>query len=194
MTINDFLKSKNLTKYRLAKMCGLPYGTLNDICIGKTNIEKCSGETLIKIADALSVPVDALLRGEAPQEQPEQKAPEPAAPPGLKELSEKIAPVAKKYKLKNVYVFGSYARNEACPESGVDLLIDREGSSVRSASGLGALYDELTESTGKEIFLVTLQSLKQSSTVKNNSEFIMNVLKEIVKIYGKKGYTYTETD
>lgn len=173
MTVNDYLKKNNMTKYRLAKKCNLPYGTLNDICIGKTDITKCSGETLLKIANALNVSVDDLLG---------KKTLVPSI--GLRRISEKIIPVAEKYKLKSVYIFGSYARNEEKENSDVDILIDREGSDVRGMFAMSALYNDLKESIGKDIDLVTLQSLNQASTLKNNPDFIINVIRERIKIYG----------
>lgn len=42
-------------------MAGLPYGTLNDIIRCKTDIAKCTGETLLKIANVLGCTVDDLL-------------------------------------------------------------------------------------------------------------------------------------
>ncbi len=173
MTISDYLKPTNTTKYKLARMCDLPYGTLNDICIGKTDITKCSGETLLKIAGALEVTVDDLLKGETIPLSND-----------LKVLSERIGPVAEKYKLRSVYVFGSYARGEARENSDVDILIDREGSDLHGIFAMSALYNELKDSVGKEIDLVTLQSLKQASTMKNNSDFIINIIRDRVRIYG----------
>ena len=61
MSINRILTEKNMTKYRLAKISGVPHTTLNDICNGKTSIEKCSGETLYKLSKALEVSMDYLL-------------------------------------------------------------------------------------------------------------------------------------
>lgn len=62
MTVNAMLNQKNMTKYRLAKESGLPHATISDICSGKTQIEKCSGETLYRIAKVLSVSIEDLLR------------------------------------------------------------------------------------------------------------------------------------
>lgn len=64
MNINEILTSSGMTKYRLAKLSGIPYATLNDICSGKTRIEKCSGETLYKLAKALSVSMETLIESE----------------------------------------------------------------------------------------------------------------------------------
>ena len=40
MIIDSLLKKKNMTKYRLAVEAGIPHATLNDICSGKTKLEK----------------------------------------------------------------------------------------------------------------------------------------------------------
>ena len=64
MNINEILTLNGMTKYRLAKLSGIPYATLNDICSGKTRIEKCSGETLYKLAKALSVSMETLIESE----------------------------------------------------------------------------------------------------------------------------------
>lgn len=70
MTINAMLDQQNMTKYRLAKESGIPHATISDICSGKAQIEKCSAETLYKIAKVLSVSIEDLIRDrmEAPQE------------------------------------------------------------------------------------------------------------------------------
>ncbi len=70
MTINAILNQQNMTKYRLAKESGIPHATISDICSGKAQIEKCSAETLYKIAKVLSVSIEDLIRDrmEAPQE------------------------------------------------------------------------------------------------------------------------------
>ncbi len=60
MIIDDLLKKKNLTKYRLAVEAGIPHATLNDICSGKTRLEKCSAETVYKLAKSLSVSMELL--------------------------------------------------------------------------------------------------------------------------------------
>ncbi len=61
MTIREMLKNKNMTVYRLAKDSGLPYATVNDICSGKAQLEKCSAETVYKIAHTLNISMEDLL-------------------------------------------------------------------------------------------------------------------------------------
>ncbi len=61
MTIKDVLKNKKISMYRLAKQSDVPYTTINDLCSGKTSPEKCSAETIYKIARALEIPMEDLL-------------------------------------------------------------------------------------------------------------------------------------
>ena len=55
MTIKDMLNKKRISVYRLSKTSGVPYATVNDICNGKTRLEKCSAETIYRLAQALDV-------------------------------------------------------------------------------------------------------------------------------------------
>ena len=43
----------------------------------------------------------------------------------IEEIKEKAIPIAKKYGVKTLWLFGSYARGEADSESDVDFIIDR---------------------------------------------------------------------
>lgn len=61
MTISEVLAKQNMSVYRLAKKSEIPYSTVNDICNGKTQLEKCSAETVYRIAHALRVPMEELL-------------------------------------------------------------------------------------------------------------------------------------
>lgn len=60
MIIDDLLKQMHMTKYRLAKQTGIPHATLSDICTGKTKLERCSAETVYKLAKALGVTMELL--------------------------------------------------------------------------------------------------------------------------------------
>ncbi|MCH3960605.1 MAG: helix-turn-helix transcriptional regulator [Solobacterium sp.] len=61
MMIDDLMKKKKMTKYRLAKDTGLPYTTVNDICSGKAHLEKCSAETIYKLSKVLNISMEALI-------------------------------------------------------------------------------------------------------------------------------------
>lgn len=59
--MNQLLEEKGITKYRLSKESGIPYTTISDICTGKTNLEKCSGETLYHISKVLKMTIEELI-------------------------------------------------------------------------------------------------------------------------------------
>jgi len=101
----------------------------------------------------------------------------------LEELKNRIAPVAEKYHLRAVYLFGSYARNEATDDSDVDVLIDRTDSIVKSAFDMGGLYNDLCESIEKEVDLVTTYALTQDSTQDRTPWFTENVMRDRVLIF-----------
>ena len=100
----------------------------------------------------------------------------------LDELKKRIIPIAQKYNLRAVYLFGSYARNEATEQSDVDILIDRTGSKIRGMFDMGALYEDLSASIGREIDLVTTQTLQQQSTQQRVPHFVTNLEAERVRI------------
>ncbi len=61
MSLNEALAQKNITKYKLWKESGVPQATISDICTGKTKIEKCSAETIYRIAKVLNVSMESLI-------------------------------------------------------------------------------------------------------------------------------------
>ena len=67
MIVNDPMEQYGMTKYRLSQDTHIPYMTINDICNGKTSLEKCNAETVYRIAKAFNVTVEELL--EAAKEQ-----------------------------------------------------------------------------------------------------------------------------
>ena len=61
MLITELMKEKNITKYRLSKNSGIPYTTINDICNGRAQLEKCSAETIYYISKELGVSMESLI-------------------------------------------------------------------------------------------------------------------------------------
>ena len=61
MNINEIMQEKQLSKYRVSKNSGIPYMTLNDICSGKTRLDKCSADTVYKLSKELGVTMEELL-------------------------------------------------------------------------------------------------------------------------------------
>jgi predicted nucleotidyltransferase len=104
----------------------------------------------------------------------------------IEQLKEKIAPIARKYNLAAVYIFGSYARGEATDDSDVDVLIDRTGTNLIGLFKLGGLYNDLNEAIKKPIDLLTTDVLEEKSAIKRTPWLIENLHKERMKIYEKE--------
>lgn len=100
----------------------------------------------------------------------------------IEDLRQRIIPIAERYELQAVYLFGSYARDEATDSSDVDILIDRDRSKIRGMFDMGGLYADLRNEIGKEIDLVTIQTLEQTSTLERTPLFVKNVKKEMRRI------------
>ena len=78
----------------------------------------------------------------------------------IEEIAEKVRPIAERYGLGKVYVFGSYARGEATEDSDIDLLVDAE--KIKGMFALGGLYSDLEEAFDKKIDMVTFGQIEQS--------------------------------
>ena len=93
-----------------------------------------------------------------------------------------ILPTVKKYGFNRVYLFGSYARNEASEESDVDLLV--EGGGIETFSDYYTALTELAEAMGKPIDLVMKKTLEQDRS-RAGVRFKNHVEQEKVLIYEK---------
>lgn len=100
----------------------------------------------------------------------------------IEEITRRVTPVAKKYKLAAVYLFGSYARGEATAESDVDLLIDLTGSVIRGLNFVN-LFQDLEDALGVSIDVVTVDSLQIPTTRRGQLHFREAVQRERRIIY-----------
>lgn len=99
------------------------------------------------------------------------------------QIREIVAPIAARFHLNAVYLFGSYARGEARADSDIDLLVDLSGTDIKSLLSLGRVYCALEDALGKKIDLITLSSLEQESFRASDILFRRNLQKERVTLY-----------
>jgi hypothetical protein len=163
----DALSDSGMSMYSLSKQTGLPYTTINRLVNEKLSINNCNAGAVFKIASALGVQMEVLMKGECVYT--------------LDEIAERIAPVAKKYNILKVYIFGSYARGEANPDSDVDLMI--EVGNLRGLEVIGAL-EEFKNALNKPVDLITTRSLTQERAQKYSKVFIDNLENDRRLIYG----------
>jgi predicted nucleotidyltransferase len=94
----------------------------------------------------------------------------------IEEIKNVVAPIAQKYDVERVYLFGSYARGEANSTSNLDFIIDK--GKLRGLMMAGMLGD-LQENFSKNVDLITSSSIAQNSCL----SFNQNIEKELVVIY-----------
>lgn len=96
----------------------------------------------------------------------------------IDEIRSALAEICKDSSVNRIWLFGSYARNEADLESDVDLIIDLDR----------ALDIEIFDSIdGVKIDLLTLKSFdrKRDSDLRFNKNFVSRVDKERILVYEK---------
>ncbi len=91
----------------------------------------------------------------------------------LNEIRAIAAPIAEKYGVAAMYLFGSYARGEATPRSDLDFRIER--GRLRSLFELGAMHSDLSDQFQKELDLLTSQDI--------DPDFLANIQPEEVLLY-----------
>ena len=95
----------------------------------------------------------------------------------LRQLEDIISPIARRFGVEKVSVFGSYSRGEADDQSDVDLLIEKGG--LRSLFQISGFRLELEDALRLPVDLVTTES--------SDREFLDRIAKESVVLYGKQG-------
>ena len=101
----------------------------------------------------------------------------------VQEIQSRVAPVAEKYGIKAVFLFGSYAKGTATEKSDIDLLVDTSGTTLRSLLSLGALYNDLETALEKKVDLITVRALEQQARMPSEAAFRETVMKERVPLY-----------
>ena len=98
----------------------------------------------------------------------------------LDEIIKKVNPIALKYGIERIYLFGSYARGEATADSDLDFRID--APTIKSLFQLGALYTAFEDAFDKKLDLVMTSSLKY-----NKDKLFLNNMRKDEKIVYEAG-------
>lgn len=77
----------------------------------------------------------------------------------IEEITEKISPILREYKIKKASIFGSVSRGEDTPESDVDLLVELDKSFKIGIYEFIGLKYTLEDTLGKKVDLLTEDSL-----------------------------------
>jgi predicted nucleotidyltransferase len=93
----------------------------------------------------------------------------------VEELRRIVKPLAEKYGVDRIYLFGSMARGDGDDNSDYDFCI--ESAKMRSLLELSGFFRELKEAIGAEIDIVEKEALK--------GEFLNAVISEGIELYAQ---------
>ena len=93
----------------------------------------------------------------------------------IEELVSIVKPIAEEYGVSKVYIFGSVARGDDNEDSDYDFCIEK--GKIRGLIKLAGFFQDLRDSVGHEIYLVTTTALEP--------EFLRTVMTEGVLIYAQ---------
>ncbi len=95
----------------------------------------------------------------------------------IEKITAIVKPLAQKYHVKEVYLFGSYARGEADENSDLDFLV--YGGEGFKLTQIFAFGEELREILQKRVDVFEISEINQ------DSEFYKTLMKEKVLVAGK---------
>jgi len=93
----------------------------------------------------------------------------------IEEIKTIVEPIARKYGVARVYLFGSYARGDVTENSDVDLRVDK--GSLKGMFALCGLYTEIEEALQMKVDVLTTGSLED--------DFLRKIQKEEVLLYAE---------
>lgn len=83
----------------------------------------------------------------------------------IKDIENLVKPIAEKYKVKEIYLFGSYARGEANASSDLDFLV--YGGEKFKLTMIFSLAEELHEVLKKDIDVFEINEINKDSNFYN---------------------------
>ena len=96
------------------------------------------------------------------------------------EIRLRLSSIFEKYHVRQAFLFGSYARGEATPESDVDIRIDCANNPLlKTLFRITGFRQQLEDALGKDVDLLTMLPSKKYDPV-----FYQNVLGSITKPVG----------
>ena len=110
----------------------------------------------------------------------------------MNDIKERVKPIAERYEIPVIYVFGSYARDEAKESSDIDFLVGTTGLPEKYRwSVYSDFFDELKEAVEHEIDLVELEAFEQPIDSEYQKEFYDTMMKEKVKVFEREKQRYS---
>ena len=103
----------------------------------------------------------------------------------IDELKKIIVPIAEKYQLAQVFLFGSFARGDYNEESDIDIRIEK--GNLVGMFALCGFYTELEEALERKVNVLTASNLSE--------EFLASIKKDEIVLYVRQpGYDDFQAD
>jgi predicted nucleotidyltransferase len=100
----------------------------------------------------------------------------PATPYTIEKIREIVSPIARRFGVDHLWLFGSYARGDFTPDSDLDFRLDK--GAIRGYFQLGGFHNALVDALGMKIDLVETDSLED--------EFLDRIVEDEVIIYERQ--------
>lgn len=91
----------------------------------------------------------------------------------IDELKDIITPIAQKYQIAQVYLFGSFARGDYNEQSDIDIRIEK--GKMKGLFALCGFYTEVSEALNRKVDVLTTGSL--------SDDFLDSIRKDEVMLY-----------
>ena len=90
------------------------------------------------------------------------------------EIIEKVSKTARQYGVQRAYLYGSYARGEARPDSDIDLCIEK--GKIRTLLELSGFCQDLEETLENKVDVITATGISDN--------FKKQIEKDMILVYG----------
>lgn len=104
----------------------------------------------------------------------------------IQDIKNKVTPIAVRYNIPLIYLFGSYAWGNATESSDIDILIDKTDSKIKNLFDMGLMYNDFSEVFAKTVDIITTDGLQQNEIERRAPRFLDNLQKERVLLYEKQ--------
>ncbi len=91
----------------------------------------------------------------------------------IDEIKNIVTPIAEKYQIAQVYLFGSFARGDFDEQSDIDIRIEK--GNLKGMFALCGFYTEVSDALGRKVDVLTTGSL--------SDEFLESIKKDEVMLY-----------
>lgn len=98
----------------------------------------------------------------------------------INEIKEKVAPIAEKYQIPELYLFGSHARGEATEASDIDLAIN--STHLHGLLQLHLFRMDVMDALACPVDILTLSAMEAERDNPLKKDFLYNFAKERIRL------------